>query len=98
MKNMENIMSVRLPEEDINLIDYFAKTNNKDKSTAVRELVEMGAVYFAIMQYSQGKISLGKAAGIADLTISEMMDLLANFGIKNKLEVIDYLDSKKTLK
>ncbi len=96
MKKMDTIMSIRLPEEDIELINQFAIEMKKDKSTAVRELVEMGKLYFAINEYAQGKISLGKAAEKAGLTISEIMDLLTSLGIKNKLEINDYLESKKT--
>ena len=41
-------------------------------------------------------MSLGKAAKIAGLALSEMMDLLSSLGIKNKIELDEYLLSKKT--
>ena len=98
MKNMNNVMTVRLPEEDVQLINQFATAYKKDKSTAVRELVEMGRLYFALQQYIKAKISLGKAAEISGVTISEIMDLMIELGIKNKLEINDYLESVKTAK
>ncbi len=95
MKKMENVISVRLPEEDTILIGQFAEEYHKDRSTAIRELVEMGRIYFAINEYIKGKVSFGKASNIAGLTVSEMIDLLTNLGIKNKLDVDDYINSIK---
>jgi len=95
MKRMNNVITVRLPTEDIKVIENIALKAAKDKSTILRYLVEQGKVYFAIKQYSDGKISLGKAAEIAGVSISEMMDLLAELGVKNHLEVEDYLEGEK---
>jgi predicted HTH domain antitoxin len=95
MKRMDNVMTIRLPKEDIEVINQIAKKTDKDKSTTVRELVELGRTYFAITQYKEGIISLGKAAEIAGLTISEMIDLLAKLGIKNSIELEDYLEGQK---
>ena len=47
--------------------------------------MELGKIYFAIIQYRENKISIGKAAEIAGLTISEMMDLLSKLGININL-------------
>ncbi|MBI1972984.1 UPF0175 family protein [Candidatus Woesearchaeota archaeon] len=58
-------------------------------------VVEQGKIYFAIMGYREGKISLGKAAEIAGLSISEMIDLLAKLGIQSNMEVEDYLEGEK---
>ena len=52
----------------------------------------MGKVYFAILKYKDGKISLGKAAELAGMAIADMMDTLAKLGIESKLEVKDCLD------
>ena len=69
-----------------------------DKSTTVRELIELGKIYFAILKYKDGKISIGKAAEIAGLSLSEMIDLAAKLGIESKLEVSDYSEGFKGLK
>ena len=49
----------------------------------------------AIHQYAKSKISLGKAAEIAGLAISEMIELLAKLGIESNLELSDYIESQK---
>ena len=95
MKRMENVMTVRLPKEDIEAVNQISIENKKDKSTTIRELVELGKIYFAIMKYREGKISIGKAAETAGLTISEMMDLLSKLGIESNIELEDYLEGQK---
>lgn len=95
MRRLQNVMTVRLPLEDLKAIEEISQKEKKDKSTTVRELVELGKIYFAIMQYRENKISIGKAAEIAGLAISDMMDLLSKLGIQSNLDVVDYLESKK---
>jgi len=92
---MDNVMTVRLPKEDLEVVNQISIKNKKDKSTTVRELVELGKIYFAIMQYREGKISIGKAAEIAGMTISEVMDLLSKLGIESNIQLEDYLEGQK---
>lgn len=92
---MDNVMTVRLPKEDLEVVKLISIKNKKDKSTTVRELVELGKIYFAITQYREGKISIGKAAEIAGMTISEMMDLLSKLGIESNIQLEDYLEGQK---
>lgn len=91
---MHSVMTLRLPEEDVKVIKDIATSEKKDKSTTVRELVKLGKIYLAILTYKEGKISIGKAAEIAGLTLSEMMDLFKKLGIKSQLDVEDYLEGK----
>ncbi len=95
MKRMESVMTLRLPEEDVEVIKLISIRTKKDKSTIVRELVELGKIYFAIKEYKEGKLSMGKAAEISGVSISEMMDILAELGIESNLELEDYLEGKK---
>ena len=74
------------------------QTEKKDKSTTIRDLVELGRVHFAVMQYSENKISMGKASEIAGISISEMMDLLEKLGVKSNLDLSDYFESRKHAK
>lgn len=95
MKRLEDVMTVRLPKEDLKIIEEISLNERKDKSTTIRDLVELGKIYFAITQYRENKISIGKAAEIAGLVLSEMMDLLSKLGIESSLELADYLESQK---
>ena len=95
MKRMENVLTIRLPKEDLEIVNQISIKNKKDRSTTIRELVEQGKIYFAITQYKEGKISIGKAAEIAGLNISEMIDLLEKLGIESNIELEDYLEGEK---
>ncbi len=97
MKRLESVMTVRLPQEDLRVIEEISRKQKKDKSTTVRELVELGKIYLAMTQYQENKISIGKASEIAGLTISEMMELMSKAGIKSKLELEDYFESQELI-
>lgn len=89
------VFSVRLDQEDLGAIQEIAREESIDKSTAVRELVEKGLLYVAIVKYKEGRISLGKAAEIAQVSLSEMIDILTDMGIESRLDVADYLEGAK---
>ena len=95
MKRLSSVKTVRLPKEDIKVVERLAVETRKGKSATLRELVKLGKVYFAIRQYKNGKISIGKAAEIAGLSISETMDFFTELGIKSNIELEDYLEGLK---
>lgn len=94
---MQRILSVRLEKEDLAFVEAEAKEEKVDKAKVMRALVEKGRLQIAVEQYKDGKISIGKAAEKAGLTISEMMDRLAELGIKNKMTKEQYLQGIKNL-
>lgn len=49
-------------------------------------------------RYRSGKACLGKAAEIAGLSVSETMDILAQFGVEANLDKEDYVTSLSNLK
>ncbi len=49
-------------------------------------------------EYSKGRASLGRASKIAGVSISEMMDILSEYGIESDLSGQDYLEGLKNLK
>jgi predicted HTH domain antitoxin len=52
----------------------------------------------SLERYRQGRASLGKAAELAGVSVSEMMDLLAAHGIPADLSVEDYRESLLALR
>lgn len=56
------------------------------------------ARFFVLKSYKEGKISLGKAAKQLDLTISEMIELLADFGIPSPVNYDEYLEGYHAFK
>ena len=73
------------------LLAKLAKREKRDKSTITRQLIGYGLTYLMIKLYREGKLSLEKVAKGLDLSISETIDLLSEFGIKAPIDYEDYL-------
>ena len=50
-----------------------------------------------IKEYKSGTASLGKTAKLAGVSISEMIDILADYGVKSNLDEEDYREGLKNL-
>ncbi len=71
---------------------------HKDKSVVARELIDYGWEFLMIKLYKEGKISLGTLSEKLELSISETIELLAEFGVESPIEYDDYLKSFDTFK
>ena len=67
-------------------------------SKTIRELVDLGRVMFAIEKYKKSEASIEKAARIAGVSISKMMDIFKEHGVEANIELEDYLKGLKTLR
>ena len=83
---METI-SIRL--DKIKELDFFGKRFNENRSKLVRELLEEGKKMKALKLYKKSKISLGLAAKLAGMSISDFLDLLEEYNIKLNLTLED---------
>ncbi len=94
-------MSARFEKEKMAVIEERAKEEKTDKTTALRRIFERGAKQYrlekAVKQYQEGKISIGRAAELAGISIWEMMDELKDRNIPNLLTSEDYLEGKANL-
>lgn len=95
---MTKTMSIRMDRENYDFLREFTKEERSDLSKAVRELITRGRVLLAIEKYRSGEASLGRAADLAGLPIGQMMTVLADFGVQNRLEKEDYLQSLQHLR
>jgi predicted HTH domain antitoxin len=91
-------MSIRIDKEDYDFVKDLARLEKEDLSSAVRSLIDKGRVHLAIEEYKAGKASLGRAAWLAGLSVSEMIDVLEAYGIKSNLDIEDYRAGLKNLK
>lgn len=98
MAKAQKTVSIRLEADDYKFLRSLAEADKEDLSTAVRDLVARGRVLLALERYREGKASLTKAAEVAGVSISELMDLLAEHGIPSDLRVEDYRESLQTLR
>ena len=94
---MQRVISIRLDKEDLDFVEEASREERTGKAKILREIIGKGRLYLAIEQYRKGKISLGKAAERANKSISEMMDILAELGIKNPMTKQQYLQGLKNL-
>ena len=95
---MTRTMSIRMDEENYDFLNRLSKEERGDVSKAVRELVNKGRLMLAVERYKEGKASLGLAAELAGLTLGEMINMLAEYGVESNLETEDYLKGLETLR
>ncbi len=80
-------MAFRLPAEINKEIEKISYTEDTDKSKLIRELIVSGIkarkLEEAIKAYSEGRVSLWKAATMAGISLWKMMDIVK----ERKIEV-----------
>jgi len=90
---MEHVISCRLDDKEVKFLEQYAEQNNETKAKILRELLEEGRKMEAIQLYKKGKTSLGKAAEVAGVCLSDFMDLLSEFGVTSNLTMEDFKES-----
>jgi predicted HTH domain antitoxin len=95
---MNDVVSFRLSEKEIEIIENIASEENKDKSEVARELIDYGETFRAVKRYKKGKISIGKMASELDITITEAMSLLTELGINSGITQEDQVEARENLK
>ena len=82
---MTKTLTTRAPDALAKEIEVLAKKEHLDKSSLIRRLladaVKEKRITNALELYQDGKISIGKAAAIAKLSVWEMLDLIRDRGI-----------------
>ena len=95
------MVSARFAKEDTELIEESAREEKTDKTTALKKIFALGAKQYrqekAIKQYQEGRISLGKAAELANASLWEIMEKLKRRNIASCLEKEDFLQGLKNL-
>jgi len=91
------VVSLRLEEKDLRLLREFARKEDKDRSAAVRELLNHGFRFKQLLRYKKGQCSLGRLSGDMGSTVSETLDFLAELGLPAPLEHSDYLQGFTSL-
>ncbi|MBI2656495.1 UPF0175 family protein [Candidatus Woesearchaeota archaeon] len=89
---MAETVSVRIDKEELKEIDELSKIEKKTKSNVLREVLELGLkdkkLELALEKFRKNEASIGKAAKIAELPLSQFMDVLVekkidfHYGIK----------------
>src|SRR3989344_3318740 len=96
------LISARFQKDETAIIEEVSKEEKTDKTTALRTIFALGAKQYklekAIKQYQAGKISIGKAAEKAGISLWEIMDKLKERNIANSLSEEEFTEGLKNLK
>lgn len=80
MYTMTEVLSVKIDKERAKLIGQIAREEETDRSTVARKLLEIGIKKWKIDRsvklFLEEKVSLWKAAQMADLSLREFIDML----------------------
>lgn len=95
---MGKVLSVRINKNLEEIIKRYSEEKKKEQSDIIRDLINNGSLYLAIKGYATGKYSIGKATYLANLPLSEFMDLIMDLGIKSKISNEDLLEGYENLK
>lgn len=95
---MGRVISVRINESLEEIIKRYSEIKKAEQSDLIRDLITNGSIYLAIKGYAKGKYSIGKAAYLANIPLSEFMDLIIDLGIKSKISKEDLLEGYENFK
>lgn len=94
-------LGARVEEDVYTVVEKVAKEERIDKTSAVKLLVLNGwkaiCLKKALEEYGHGRASIDKAARIAGITVSEMMDEAAIRGIGSQETIEEYKQGLKLL-
>lgn len=86
-KLQKKFLGARIEPEIMDIVEKVSEERNVDKTGAIKILVTAGwrelRLERAIQLYREGKVSVDKAAKIAGLTVSELMNEIVAHGIKS---------------
>jgi len=88
--------SIRMPAELLEAVALVEREEKIEETTAIRKLIAIGFETYMVEKYRTGKISLAAASRRLALNQIEMLNLLAEHGIKGNLDIDDVMHSLKT--
>ena len=98
VQNM-TIITTRVPDELAKEVERIAQTESLDKSTTIKRLliqaVQTWKIDYALKLYQDGKISIGKAAETAGISLWELLDTIVKRKIPLQISKEDLEDDLK---
>jgi len=97
----KRFLGARIEQEIMDIVERVAEERNVDKTAAIKTLVTVGwkelRLEKAVQLYRKGEVSVDKAAKIAGLTVSEMMNEIAMSGVRSDETVEEYREGIRAL-
>jgi len=92
-ESMTEIVSTRVPDELARDLRKIEEVEKADRATVLRKLLAASVAEwkkeYALKLYSQGRVTLWRAARLAEVTLREMMEIAAEKGIEFKYTLKD---------
>ena len=88
-----DVVSIRA--DDLTGLDFFGKVLKENRSKVVRTLINEGRKAKAVQLYKNKKVSIGSAAKLAGVSLSEFIDLLKEYNVRLNLELDDVKEAMK---
>lgn len=92
-------MTGRVHRRQIEVLDRISKEEKIDRSAALRKVLDIGLQEYmkrkAVEDYRRGKVSIGKAAEDADVSIAEFYKILGDEGVPIKVDTATIKDALK---
>lgn len=66
------VVPLRIPENLDALADLSAQEEHTDKATALRQWLHRGAALYVVKLVAEGRISIGRAAELLDVTVYDL--------------------------
>jgi hypothetical protein len=76
------VVSLRIPENLDELAALYGQDQHTDKATALRQWLHQGAAHYVLNLVSEGRVSIGRAAELLDLSIYDLHYLAETHGIE----------------
>lgn len=89
---------LRIPEEILSLAKLRAKEEYIDQSTAIRQLLYLGAEEYVLGLVESGRLSIGKAAELLKTSIQDIHRLAEKHGIRLGATKEQQLKSSETMR
>ncbi|MBI4333686.1 MAG: hypothetical protein HY673_20680 [Chloroflexi bacterium] len=76
------VVPLRIPENLDHLAALSAQEQQTDKATAMRQWLYRGAVQYVLKLVAEGRVSMGRAAELLDLTVYDIQRLAEAQGLE----------------
>lgn len=82
-------ISARIPDDEEDSLEEVAELLGEDKSTVIRKALGEGLrdirIRLAVQRYQCGEVSINEAARIADVSLSELMEIARERNLTTQL-------------
>jgi hypothetical protein len=76
------VVPLRIPENLDELASLSAREEHTDKATALRQWLHRGAAQYVLKLVSEGRVSVGRAAELLDLTVYDIYRMAETEGVE----------------